>query len=95
MDFELDDFEGNQINDETQAPTLEQVEHERTASRQRLKATWENIIEKYGRDWGSETDGMASYNLVIDLETDKIILDNGALERTPVKPFGESVNIGL
>lgn len=35
---------------------------QRTASRERLKATWDSIFEKYSRDFGSETD-------VVDLES--------------------------
>jgi hypothetical protein len=74
-------------------------EHERIASRERLKATWDSIIDKYSRDFGSETD-------IIDLESglylysdyhpplDKFILNNGALDRTPAKPFGQAVEIG-
>lgn len=40
----------------------EEHEKERIASKERLKATWDSIIDKYSRDFGDETD-------VIDLLT--------------------------
>ncbi len=74
----------------------EEHEKERIASKERLKATWDSIIDKYSCDFGDETDiiDLSTGIPLLSLKIDKFILDNGALDRTPAKPFGSSVDIG-
>ncbi|KAJ3322185.1 hypothetical protein HDV06_003245 [Boothiomyces sp. JEL0866] len=66
-------------------PKLEKKEKEldflRFKSQFRLKLAWDNIIEKYSKDFEEETDE-------IDLETEKIVIDRGALRKSDPKVFG-------
>ncbi|KAJ3092210.1 hypothetical protein HK102_009695 [Quaeritorhiza haematococci] len=57
----------------------------RFQAKMRLKATWESILEKYGRDFGDETDE-------IDLSngSEVVVVDKGFIKKTPVKPIGGS-----
>ncbi|KAJ3311752.1 hypothetical protein HDV04_003764 [Boothiomyces sp. JEL0838] len=68
-----------------QEPKLEKKEKEldflRFKSQFRLKLAWDNIIEKYSKDFEKETDE-------IDLETEKIVIDRGALRKSDPKVFG-------
>jgi hypothetical protein len=52
----------------------------RLQSRNRLKSAWEELFEKYGKDFGDEADE-------IDLSTYTIVVDNGFVRSTPTRHF--------
>lgn len=66
---------------ETDPPDVEDIENERQRARSKLKAAWEDLIERYGRNLDDESD-------VIDLVTGEIIEDNGHLRHLAPTTLG-------
>jgi hypothetical protein len=62
--------------------SLKQVEDRRYESQCRLKAAWANIIKRYQDIPPEETD-------VIDLATEKVIVDRGILQKETIRYVGE------
>ncbi|KAJ3188836.1 hypothetical protein HDU85_004550 [Gaertneriomyces sp. JEL0708] len=65
----------------TSAPTPETIAFHRLQSQTRLKAAWDSICEKYGREFDDADE--------IDLMTGEIVVDNGWVRNTEVCVFGE------
>ena len=57
----------------------------RTESKMKLQATWESIIIKYSNDFKNDD--------IIDLLTETLLVDNNHIRKTPVKKFGDCVEM--
>ncbi|KAJ3032818.1 hypothetical protein HDV00_007041 [Rhizophlyctis rosea] len=63
------------------------IAQRRLASQLRLKTAWDEIFEKYGRDFDDCDE--------IDMVTGEVVVDRGWLRKTHIKPFASASLMGL